>query len=38
MVFSSLVAEGVKGADDCLPLDKKSRERLEKYLGPFNFD
>ena len=37
MVFSSLVAGGVKGADDCPPLDDKGRERLEEYLGQFHF-
>jgi ArsR family metal-binding transcriptional regulator len=38
LVFSSHVAEGVKGPHNCPPLDEKGRERLEKYLGQFNFD
>ena len=38
MVFSALVAEGAKGADDCLPLDDENRERLASYLGRFQFD
>jgi ArsR family metal-binding transcriptional regulator len=37
MVFSSLVAQGVKGADDCPSLDDKGRERLEEYLRQFPF-
>ena len=38
MVFSSLVIQGVKGADDCPILDDQSRERLQEYLEQFNFD
>ena len=38
MVFSSLLLEGAKGVDDCPSLDDQSRERLEEYLGQFNFD
>ncbi len=38
MVFSSLIAEGVKGAGDCLSLDDRGRERLEEYLGQFHFN
>jgi ArsR family metal-binding transcriptional regulator len=37
MVFSSLVARGVKGADDCPSLDNKGRERLLEYLKQFPF-
>jgi ArsR family metal-binding transcriptional regulator len=38
MVFSTLVLEGVKGADDCPSLDDQSRGRLEEYLRQFDFD
>jgi ArsR family metal-binding transcriptional regulator len=37
MVFSSLVAAGVKGADDCPALDDKGRKGLEEYLRQFRF-
>ena len=37
MVFSTLVAEGVKGPDDCPALDDGGRERLCEYLEQFNF-
>lgn len=36
MAFSSLVLEGVKGADDCPSLDDQGRERLREYLVHFN--
>lgn len=38
MVFSSLVLEGVKSADDCPSLDDLGRERLREYLVRFNLD
>ena len=38
MVFSTQVAEGAKGVDDCPPLDNASREQLSSYLGQFRFD
>lgn len=38
MVFSSLVLEGVKGADDCPSLDDQGRGRLREYLVQFNLD
>ncbi len=38
MVFSSLLAEGVKGVDDCPSLDDKGREKLEEYLAQFHFN
>lgn len=38
MVFSTLLVEGVKGADDCPSLDDQSRERLQEYLGQFKFE
>jgi ArsR family metal-binding transcriptional regulator len=38
MVFAARAAEGVKGAADCPPLKAEARQRLEDYLGRFNFD
>ena len=37
MVFSTLVIQGVKEAEDCPALEKSKRELLEKYLKQFNF-
>jgi ArsR family metal-binding transcriptional regulator len=37
-VFASLLAQGVKGPDDCPPLVKENKEELEKYLDQFPFD
>jgi ArsR family metal-binding transcriptional regulator len=36
-VFSSLVVQGVKGANDCPPLDSVNRKHLETYLKKFSF-
>ena len=38
MVFASLVAQGVKGPDDCPPMDGESRRNLLDYLKPFNLE
>jgi ArsR family metal-binding transcriptional regulator len=38
MVFAARAAEGVKGAADCPPLAAEAWQRLEEYLGRFNFD
>jgi ArsR family metal-binding transcriptional regulator len=38
MVFASRLAEGVKGADDCLPMEADNWQRLEQYLSRFHFD
>lgn len=38
MVFSSLLLEGGKGADDCPSLGDQGRERLEAYLKQFDLD
>ena len=38
MVFSSLAMKGVKGPDDCPPLDDQGRSRLKEYLEQFSFD
>ena len=36
MVFASLVAEGVKGAEDCPPLTPQNKQELQKYLEQFS--
>jgi ArsR family metal-binding transcriptional regulator len=38
MVFAARAAEGVKSAADCPPLTGAAKQRLEKYLGRFNFE
>jgi ArsR family metal-binding transcriptional regulator len=38
MVFAARMAEGVKGLDDCPPLDAENKQRLEEYMSRFNFD
>jgi ArsR family metal-binding transcriptional regulator len=38
MVFATLLAQGVKAADDCPPIDPKNKQSLEAYLQRFNFD
>jgi hypothetical protein len=38
MVFAARAAEGVKGAADCPSLTGKAKQRMEDYLGRFNFD
>lgn len=38
MVFASLVAQGIKGADDCPPLSGEKKERLEDYMRGFQLD
>ena len=38
MVFAAQVVEGGKEAEDCPPLSRESREKLETYLEPFNLD
>lgn len=37
MMFASLVAEGVKGSDDC-PLLEEDAQPLQNYLKQFNFN
>ena len=37
-VFASLVAQGVKGPEDCPPLAGEDKETLHKYLEQFSFD
>ena len=38
MVFASMVAEGVTGAEDCPPLDASSSMKLSEYMSHFRFD
>lgn len=38
LVFASLAAEGVVGADDCPALGEENQKKLQDYLGEFNFD
>jgi ArsR family metal-binding transcriptional regulator len=38
MVFASLAAQGVKGADDCPPLDAQNTQKLQAYLEQFSFN
>ena len=38
LVFASLAVEGVKGADDCPPLDVQNTQKLQAYLEQFTFD
>jgi ArsR family metal-binding transcriptional regulator len=35
MVFGSLVAEGVKGPEDCQAMDEQGRDKLREYLSSF---
>jgi len=35
MVFSVLVAEGVKGSEDCPPLTEGARHKLREYMAQF---
>ena len=38
MVFASLVAQGVKGAVDCPPLNEQNKKKLQTYLEQFSFN
>ncbi len=38
MVFSTLVAEGAKGIEDCPQLIGENKIKLEKYLNKFNLE
>ncbi len=37
-VFASMVTEGVKSAEDCLPLDDSKSKKLAEYLSLFRLD
>ena len=38
MVFASMVAEGVKGHEDCPELDDSKGKKLAEYMSRFRFD
>jgi ArsR family metal-binding transcriptional regulator len=38
MVFSVAISEGVKGVEDCPPLSREARQKLEAYLTPFQME
>ena len=38
MVFSTRVAEGVKGAEDCPPLSEEKSAGLKEYMSQFHLD
>lgn len=38
MVFAARVVEGVKGANDCPPLDAENKRQLQQYLSNFEID
>ena len=38
MVFASMVAEGVKDANDCPPLNDSVSNKLSEYMEQFHFD
>ncbi len=38
MVFAAQMAEGVKGIEDCPPLEGENLEKLKSYMANFNLD
>ena len=38
MVFASMMTEGVKGHEDCPPLDDSKSKKLSEYMSRFRFD
>ncbi len=38
MVFSTKIAEGVKGPEDCQPLEKEKGAKLLEYMSQFHLD
>ncbi|MEZ4525440.1 MAG: (Fe-S)-binding protein [Desulfobacterales bacterium] len=38
MVFAAQMAEGVKGVEDCPPLEGENLEKLKTYMAKFNLD
>jgi hypothetical protein len=38
MVFAARVAEGVKGAGDCIKISGENHKNLQKYMYQFCFD
>jgi ArsR family metal-binding transcriptional regulator len=38
MVFAARLTEGVKGSEDCPPMDSDNRRNLDDYMQQFKFD
>lgn len=38
LAFAALAASGIKGADDCIPLEPPVRMKLRDYLAAFRFE
>ncbi len=38
MVFASRMAEGVRGPEDCPPMDAENKQQLAEYMRQFKFD
>ena len=38
MVFATQVAQGVKSAEDCKPMEDEQKNKLDTYMKRFNFD
>ena len=38
MVFATLMVDGVKGHEDCPPLDDFNRKKMSDYMNQFRFD
>ena len=38
MVFSTLVAQGAKGPEDCPPLIEENKRKLQEYMSQFKMD
>jgi hypothetical protein len=38
MVFATRVAEGVKGPEDCPPINVENRRRLSEYMSQFKLE
>jgi len=38
MVFATLVAQGVKGSEDCPPLTEDGRIKLNRYMNQFHME
>jgi len=38
MVFAAKMAEGIKGTDDCPPINNENREMLKNYMSSFSFE
>lgn len=38
MVFAARMAEGIKGTDDCLPINNGNKKMLKDYMSRFRFE